>query len=407
MSSPEARVIEAAVRTFSENAELQLAASGLLERTNADDSGEAIARWDAVDAKKRSPARRWLPWAILAVASVLIGLMDFREMHVYLQWVKWAEKDPGLRTSPPRSEGRAAAHLDARGKLLVFGDLASKDIIERKKKLWQSDPENPAYFSEYAAVFAMRFQQIPPDFLETARRLDPDNAWFTYFAAAMDMNGNGWRGESNGKLLREARTQTKYTSYTAELMRQRLSLLPQENLMERFDSIGCLDDVTIASKLSIRFVDEVFGRGSLRAAASGDVPEFQEISKDADHFLRGIYQDEVSSLREEEYNSRFVKEMAKIFTRDARKLGLLEEAKAWEKIFLDTKKWEDSRHNREFTLDDRGEDSYRAIGSLFDQSVEILGLNLDSSLSLTDADVKPKRLLDHEVLSRFFNYPAR
>ena len=150
MPLPEDRVIEAAVRPFSDNAELKLAAAELLARTSGKLSEETIARWDAVDANKRGPIRRWLPWGLLAAASALMWLSDSREMIAYFQWVKCA-KDP-FSDDATRAEQRTAAHLDARGKLLIFGDLASQNDVERKEKLWHSDPENPAYFAEYAAV---------------------------------------------------------------------------------------------------------------------------------------------------------------------------------------------------------------------------------------------------------------
>jgi hypothetical protein len=55
MSSSDSRVIEAAVRTLSDNAELKLAATKRLVKTNVEHSEEAIARWDAVDAKSPRP----------------------------------------------------------------------------------------------------------------------------------------------------------------------------------------------------------------------------------------------------------------------------------------------------------------------------------------------------------------
>lgn len=391
MPLPQDRVIEAAVRPFFDNAELKLAAVELLARTSRNLSEETIARWDAVDANKRGPIRRWLPWGMLAVASALMWLADSREMIAYSQWVK-CKTDP-YSNPPYQAEQRTAARLDARGKVLVFGDLASQDIVERKEKLWQSNPENPAYYTEYAAVFAARNHKMPLDFLETARRLDPDNAWFTYLAA----------GDFSGKLLREARTQTKCTSYTAELLRQRLSLLPQGNLMERYDSVGCLDNSTNSSKLKFLRVYDVFAREAYFAAQKGDVAAFQEIARDADHFLRGIYQDEVSNLVNENANADFVEELAKTFTREARELGLPEEAKAWERILLDTRKRSEIGHTREFALDGKEVGSGKMTGSLFGYSVESLADALETPLPLTDADVKPERLLDHEILSRFFN----
>lgn len=403
MSSFQDRVIEAAVRPFSDNAELKLAAAELLGRASGNPSEEAIARWDALDASKRGPVRRWLPWGLLAAASALMWLAESREMIAYFQWVK-CRSAPFFEPPPYQAEQRTAARLNARGKLLVFGDPASQDIVVRKEKLWQSDPGNPAYYTEYAAVFAARNHKMPPNFLETARRLDPDNAWFTYLAAGADMNEYGWLKRSNGKLLREARTQTKCTSYTAELLLQRLSLLPQGNLMERFDSVGCLDNSSVSAKLELINVCEVIATAADLAAQKGDVAEFQEIARDADYFLRWIYQDEVSSLRGEAVNASIVERLAKTFTREAQTLGLRQEAEAWEKIVLDMRKRDEIRSTREFALDGKEVESGKVTGSLFGYSVERLADALETPLPLTDADVKPGRLLDHEILSRFFNY---
>jgi hypothetical protein len=418
MPSPQDRVIEAAVRPFSDNAELKLAAAELLARTSGNLPEETLARWDAVDAKQRGPVRRWLPWGMLAVTSALMWLADAKEMIAYFQWVKWAKDS--VSTMPPQAEQRTAAHVDARGKLLVFGDLASKNSVERKERLWQSDPENPAYFAEYAAVFASIHQSLPPDFLPTARRLDPDNAWFTYLAAFVDAwdavrSADGkppWKTLGQAQLdralslLRGTRTQTKCTRYTTELLRQRLALLPQGNLVERYDSIGSIKKTSDIGFFKFQFyqVSQVLAAGAWGAGERGDVPAFQELVKDGDHFLRGIYQDEVSTLTDEVVRALFVRTLAQTYAESAAKLGLREEADMWKKIGDESAKRQNPSRIWNFTIDGKVVDPMTATGSMLGGSVRNLGKYLETPLPLTDADVKPGRLLDHEILSRFFNY---
>lgn len=419
MTSPQARVIEAAVRPFSDNAELKLAAADLLARTSGNPSEEAIARWDAVDAKKRGPVRRWLPWGMLAVASALMWLADSKEMSAYIDWVRWLKPPSSM---PPEDKQRTAAHLDAQGKLLLFGD---------KEKLWQSAPENPAYFAEYAVKGS-----LPPDFLQTARRLDPDNAWFTYLAASFEAEDSvqtyssslaaedavaaighpPWITLDQAKLdralalLREARTQTKCTGYTAELLRQRLSRVPQRNLMERFDSISSMASGR-SVKLEFIYAAHALGAGAGEAGKKGDVTAFQEIAKDGDHFLRGIYQDEVSALNDEESSAYCAQSIAGDFAQAAAKLGLREEAAAWKKIGDGAARRQQHANSQKFSLDGKVVKPGTVTGSMLGGSIpqlgnhlEILGNRLESPLPLTDADVKPGRLLDHEILSRFFSY---
>lgn len=71
-------------------------------------------------------------------------------------------------------------------RLLLYENSTGGSKSGKTKVLWDSDPPNPAYFAEYAACyFPEHGGTLPPDFLETARRIDPQNAWFTYIAAGV------------------------------------------------------------------------------------------------------------------------------------------------------------------------------------------------------------------------------
>lgn len=417
MSSPQVSVIKAAVRTFSDNAELQLAATGLLTETRVDNSEEAIARWDTVDSKNHGRIRRWLPWGMLVVVSALMWLADSKEMIAYFQWVKWLRNSSYYDMPPAQAEQRIAARLDARGKLLVFGDLTTLDRVERKKKLWQSDPENPAYFAEYATRLVANMGS--PDILQTARRLDPDNAWFTYLAASMVVGDSvqntwipRWRILDQAKLdrslalLREARTQTKCTSYAVELLRKRLSLLPQGNFMERHDSVSSMDTGTVYSKIQFDYAANALAAGAWSAGEKGDVAAFQEMVRDGDHFLRAVFQLEVSNLQDESGCDRYATTLAMTFAETAAKLGLQKEADRWKEIADESLKHQYDRISRKFKIDGKEVPPGTVTGSMLRRSIEKLKSQqyLATPLPLTDADVKPGRLLDHVILSRFFNY---
>ena len=88
----------------------------------------------------------------------------------------------------------------------------------------------------------------------------------------------------------------------------------------------------------------------------------------------------------------------------AAKLGLQKEADAWKRIADESAQRQKLSRAREFTVDGKVVAPGAVTGSMLGESVGKLGKYLETPLPLTDADVKPGRLLDHEILSRFFNY---
>src|SRR5690606_9686649 len=113
---------------------------------------------------------------------------------------------------------------------------------------WERQPENPAYFREYSLAHLKQYKKLPPDFLETAARLSPGNAYFPYLAACVMSEGcvgplspaekNGapnlpqWeinepsRLEDVLSLLDQTASMPHWESYQAELARERFAILP-------------------------------------------------------------------------------------------------------------------------------------------------------------------------------------
>ena len=186
METPQYRLIEAAVRPLSDNAEMEHAATHLLgEVVRPDSPGAeaAIRRWAAVDSQTRGMIWKSVLWILLAVVSIGVGVRDFREVSRYVAWR--GSVGGVMGSSMPEPDAAFGRGLSAEQKLLFGDDLK----LPRKKALWHLDPDNPAHFAEYAVEYATEFKTLPPDFLEIARRLDPENAWFTWFAASVEVKG--------------------------------------------------------------------------------------------------------------------------------------------------------------------------------------------------------------------------
>ena len=423
-------LIEVALRPMADNPEHHLAAEGFLRRLKTSDVGAeaAVSRWTALDAARRRPV--WWP-ALGAMLILISGAVFFRDSMEMARYFQWAESAQGMFIEqPPFSEERISARLDERQKLLLFGDLTKLDKDERKAALWRSEPENPAFFAEYASAYYSEHEKLPPDFLETARRIDPDNAWFTHFAAAVA--GKKCVKRNEGKptrvddvaffsepptweildqarmdqslaLLRDARQQSKCESYSVEMLRKRQPLLPQGSLLDALDSIGCLSLTTVFSSIQTWPVGEVIAAKSWTLAEAGDAAGFRELSKDTEAFLRGTLGMEAGILLDDVVFFGVVKSIARSFAPAAEKLGAGAEAARWEKISVELEKRHKARASRKFTVDGKSVEP-RTISGTLCGNVESVFRMAENLPPLTDADLKPGRLIDHEILSRFFGY---
>ena len=423
-------LIDAASRPLADNAELHLAAAGFLNGLKPTDDGaeQAVLRWNALDAE----TRRSVWWMALGAMLVLIsGVVFFRdsvEMQAYFQW---GESARGLFLQQPSSaEERISGRLNERQKLLLFGDMTKLDKDERKAALWRSDPENPAYFAEYACAYYSQHNELPPDFLETARRIDPDNAWFTHLAAAVvgkkcverkegkptRVDGTmffpeppTWkildqaRFDQSLALLRAAREQAKCESYSIEMLRKRLPLLPQGSLQETLDSIGCLGLTTVFSSIQTWPMGEVIAAKAWTLGEAGDVAGFRELSKDTEAFLRGTLGMEAGILLDDVVFFGVAKSISRSFAPAAEKLSVHEEAERWKKISLELEARGKARSSRKFMVDGKPVEPRTITGTLCG-NVESVFRMTENPPPLTAADLKPGRLIDHEILSRFFGY---
>ncbi len=420
-------LIEVAARPLADKAELHLAAEDFLGGLKTADNGaeEAVSRWNALDAG----TGRSVWWMVLGAVLILIsGVVFFRdsvEMLRYFQWGGAAADE--FAQQPPVSEERISARLDERQKLLLFGDMKREDKDERKAALWRSEPENPAFFAEYATAYLAEHEKLPPDFRETAGRIDPDNAWFAHLAAAVAgkkcvkrkegkavrVDGTvffpeppTWeildqaRMDQSLALLREAREQAKCESYSVEMLRKRLPLLPQRNLLETLDSIGCLSLTTVFSSIQTWPMGEVIAAKAWMLGEAGDVAGFRELSKDTEAFLRGTLGMEAGILVDDLVFFGVAKSIAKSFAPAAEKLGLREEAERWKEISAELEKRSKARSARKFILDGKPVEPRTVTGTLCG-NVETVFRMAENPPPLTDADLKPGRLMDHEILSRF------
>ena len=427
MPDLQTRLIEAAVRPFSDNAELNHSAADFLrQRITANPDASMLARWEKVDAAKRKSIGRIGLWLALAVVSAGVVVSDFHEISRLAPWGKWLVTGSIFTPLPTDAVQRVSSKLNESDNLLLFGDLSKAGKAERKEGLWRSAPENPAYFADYAAAFVAENDSLPPDFLANARRIDPTNAWFTYLAAATEakkavktktrkskrVDGKNvhegprtWeildpaRLDRSMALLREAGNQPKCMDYSASLMRQRLPLLPQENFIGQLDSASCLAAIWGSSSMRVRALADAIAARAWSLGAAGDLAGFQEISSHGDQFLRGICNDEPGTIVDEMVKMLVASTLTENFGSAAETLGLVDDAARWKIVVTRLTARNEGRLSRKFIVDGRVVEPGTITGGMIWGGIEMVAKQAEHQPPLTDADLKPLRLVEHEILS--------
>jgi len=138
---------------------------------------------------------------------------------------------------------------------ILDGDLSLENSVDQQKSIWESDPTNRIYFANYFHEVGRSndfySSEIPTDLLETARQIDPDNAYYVYLEALQELTNtihttwpndfgesitpadtpfyeiiNRERLDHCMALIEQALNMSHYSCYSTEMTRIRLSLLP-------------------------------------------------------------------------------------------------------------------------------------------------------------------------------------
>lgn len=415
------RLTEAALRPLAEDPAQHQAGMGLLAsmvQASHPGADAMIARWDAVDARPGHPLWR----RALAVALVLLSAWVWVSAVREGLWYKRALGSLGFGTWVVASTNTRAmieeigGGLGEREKLLLFGDLSKKSESERMLALWNSAPDHPAYFAEYAITYRVDHGEYPPDFLATARRLDPDNAWFIYQAAA-DLAHNAVKKEKQSSqarkagetptwilmdearlnqalaLLGEAGKQKHCVNRQKELVAARIPLLPQANQISRMASL-CYVSGFVASDFSMRFLTEAVAAKAWLSGEAGDAAGFRQVLGDADAFVAAFGRMDHPTLVEVLLLKANAAMMVRNLQAAAEKLGLEEESGRLKRIKGNLDQASADLKNR------RNNEQMDRRSGLLAGSIDILRDQVKAPPPLTDDDLKPGRMTDHLTLAR-------
>ncbi len=202
---------------------------------------------------------------------------------------------------------------------LLIGDPRLPEL-QQKEALILSAPSRPDFYTEYAGKFAADNGNLPDDYLEITSRIDPENSFHFYNAAARS-GGNSFEKEKStttkppryvGKkklrnlpdesvwrikdekafklaidLIEKAGSLPKYDTYETSLSAARLPLFDQDRLIPRIRTIGYFAGQT-TQVISIRKTADLIAAQAYRLSLEGDKEGFLRLFAANEKFLRHL-----------------------------------------------------------------------------------------------------------------------
>lgn len=156
--------------------------------------------------------------------------------------------------------------------------------------------------------------------------------------------------------------------------------------------------------MRVRALADAIAARAWSLGAAGDLAGFQEISSHGDRFLRGICNDEPGTIVDEMAKMLVASILTENFGSAAETLGLVDDAARWKIVVTRLTARNEGRSSRKFIVDGRVVEPETITGGVIGGGIEILAKQAEHQPPLTDADLKPMRLVEHEILSWVLSY---
>jgi len=421
-------LINSITQPFADDVEMKLSACQILEETfepSHPSVAEMIERLELQDRRKFPTLAKMALWI---VAVTVLGFAIYVESPLIRSFIdisnilSFDEPEP-----PPLPAGLT------RQEQLLLGD-PSLDGLTQKELLLESDPTNPAYFLEYALAYgSLNNNQLPPDFLETAARIDPENSFYLYWAAGKigaDAVEKVTRSPGSprpspryvdGVKLRPLPVETEYTIKDQAAYDEALALINKASELPKFDNYGIMmmkarmrlippvkSFAEYVRAVNVQFGNSAVGTISMMKASDvmnaraeelskkGDKEKFISLAAQRDAFLARWAGMGDGFLIDELIYRAIASGSVINFQAAAQRLELTELADAYRKqndAFVAARDFCDLRDD---------EDVERFIiqhGSYLSRlSLPMVSQRVQNQPPLLDSDLKPSRMAEHELL---------
>lgn len=423
MQPDAARFIRLATQPLADNKELRLAAEAELEKlisTHAADPpvGTLTAAADALERADQYPNRRRWRWVLYGV-TLLISLSGMA--HIFSQFFELKTVISSIFGGSPMKE-KPLPGLTPSENLLLLGRDHAATHAEQWKPLWESQPQNPAYFAEYAAGYFRDHKHLSPEILATAEKIDPENGWYLGFEAATAAEVAVKRDYTSRvkstsdkaavftvldeKALAEAlaivhriAAKPRFTSHQMELWKQRIPLFqPRRDIVRQIPVWIYYAKLTYPN-FCPQTISYILAAGAERCTKNGDINGFHQITRDWHTLAISTTQGD-SSTTDLMIAKRLVTSPAANFRDSAHTLGLKEESRYFGALIRRAAVQNRTRVKRQ--------NSNTMSNHLLKTKSAILGDALQpwpkcqvlSPPPITDADLRPGRYGEHAFLNR-------
>jgi|GEM_PF-6884151 len=386
MSDSKERLIEAATRKLSGDAESKSSAGRLLEtlwKSRSDQETTALNRWEAQDSRKR---RILWPMVFYLIAAVVVTFAISKGVSEALQILKFDKYlYPGS---------------DRKSRMLELRSDVQPAIIWTKAR-WDSAPKNPAYFADYCRAFVSLHKELPPDFLEQAQRIDPQNAFFPYWAVEMEEEPASVVNAALS-ILHESRDLEFYKSYRVPEARKNSQVLLQAIRQDDHARSSIYQSVSFPNLFDTRSLPNRVEFHARLFQIHHDFDEWDSLKEDVDAYLRKLSQGEAGFLGDDLPIEDYVSFLEGLHS-SAIGLGLREEAAELDGQIHRLEKLNHAREAAKYQI--AGADAGAKLGLSHQSICQITNLALHPP-ALTDREAKPGRMIDYEFLVRLLAFAA-
>ncbi len=420
-------LIDSITQPFADDVEMKLSARQILE-DKFDPSHPSVPqmlkRLAAQDKRKFPTLAKIALWI---VAVTVLGFAIYVESPFIRSFI-----DISHILSFDEPEPRPLPAGLTRQEQLLLGD-PSLDELTQKELLLDSDPTNPAYFVEYAQAYLSENGQLPPDFLETAARIDPENSLYLYWAAgtigkdAVEKVIGGSSIPSPGPryvdgvrlkplpvekehtikdqaaydealaLIQKASELPKFENYSIMMMKARMRLIPPVNSFAEYVRAVNVQFGISAPEMMLQLrVTDIMNARAEEFSKKGVKEKFISLAPQRDALLAAWARREEGFLIEELIYRALTSSSAVNFQAAAERLELTELADIYRKQndgFVAARDFCDLRDDA-----DTEKLITQRASALSRLSLQMVSQKVQSPPPLLDSDLKPSRMAEHELL---------
>lgn len=376
-----------------------------------------------------SPKRYRVMMSVLWVLA--IGTMVLVGVHYEARMLNSSAMEIGPSVSMGVHHPRGFEDLSEKERYLL--SIESISDLEQAERLHQMEPDNPAYYMNYAGHYANWYDKLPEGFVETMRRLAPDNSMPIYYAAAtlsdsaiekvVKTGNGGYRyRHRDGVRLKPAMQPAAFDVIDEEAYEQTLQLLEKAASMGEFGFYAnhyieeglkvCKSKLankglaanytglsvvyaTNTEPMRMRGLMDLFGAAAQRAAEEKDAEQFLKLVKIRDAYLKSASTPEYASMIDALVYQVLAESTALQFARASQELGLEPDAAKFQSQADAFQEMKDQREIR------RKKESYRLspkAGLFAAMNLPLVETRVTKAPGYPEEDLKPMRIAEHEMM---------